>query len=155
MVLYKELGWSTYEPHPDGAELFQRICDQGKLGDFEALLEASDGEYINEVTVDDLLRFEEDWLVKTLDLDMSDDEDDADDEPLRKLDQSVFDDPNCPPNATCAAVDSDGDAYWYTCNPEDVYAGEYSWGADAAQYIGEYDASDWRNSKIVREKKDV
>lgn len=157
MRLIRELSWNTYEPHIEGAELFQRIRDQGKLQEFENYLiercSEDDGKTVREIDVDDILRFEEDDVVNALGLDMFDDDDDE--APLRKLDQSVFDDPNCPPNATCAAVDSGGDAYWYTCDPADVCVYDYSWVADASQYIGEYDASEWQHSKIVKERKDV
>lgn len=160
MRLIKELTWDIYEPHPDGAELFQRICDQGKLNEFENYLTdccaEDDGETVREIDVDDILRFEEDDVVNALGLDMSDGDDEAS---LRKLDQSVFDDPDCPSDATCAAVDSDGEAYWYNCDPADLstYPTGWTWkaGLIVPTYIGNFDASDWENSKIVREKKNV
>ena len=78
-VLYSELTWNSYRPHDDGAELFQRIVDQGKLQDFENLLvEGSEAGYVDEIEVDDMLRFEEDYLIDVLGLD----EDEEDDEGL-------------------------------------------------------------------------
>jgi hypothetical protein len=84
MILYKELTWDTYEPHPDAAELFDLIDQQGKLDEFENLLVETEGEYVDETYVDDLLRFEEDWVIETLNLDVSgtiyDDSDDEDED---------------------------------------------------------------------------
>lgn len=74
-VLYSELTWDSYRPHADGVELFQRIVDQGKLQDFENLLvEVSEAGYVDEIEVDDMLRFEEDYLIDVLGLDMTEDE---------------------------------------------------------------------------------
>ena len=84
MILYKELTWDSYQPHPDAAELFDLIDQQGKLDELEALLVETEGEYVDEIHVDDLLRFDEDWVIDTLDLDVSgtiyDDSDDEDEE---------------------------------------------------------------------------
>lgn len=165
MILYREIGWSQYEPREQDADLFQRICDQGKLPELEDYLVASSGsEYVNERDVDDLLWHEEPFVIKLLGLDMSDDEGDEDDEVLT-LGQWVFKRADCPKNATCAAVDANGDAWWYTCDPEKVKIdgpNATEWYSDSHEQdfnlnfklIESYfDASDWRNSKITREEK--
>ena len=76
MILYKELGWSTYEPHPDGRDLFDEIQERGKLSAFEEYLEESEGEFVDERTVDDLLRFEEKELRKALNMPEEDEDND-------------------------------------------------------------------------------
>ena len=157
MILYKEIGWSTYEPHEDARELFERICDQNKLVEFEEYLEEIEGEFVNEGFVDDLLRFEEPEVVRVLGLDMS--EDDADDAEALSMGQWVFLRDDCPKEATCAVVDEDGLAYWYTCDPDEVVVEGNLWVSDNCNLDSfpipeEFDASDWKNSKVIRQKND-
>ena len=163
MILYREIGWSQYEPREEDAELFQRICDQGKLNELEDyLVESSGSEYVNERDVDDLLWHEEPFVIKLLGLDMSDTGDDEgyDGELLYRLGQWVFRREDCPPGATCAAVDACGDAYWYSGDPNAVVVeeGMEHWSATGEGRLmkpiwGDFDTSDWQHSKIIREEK--
>ena len=75
MILYKELGWSTYEPTPSGRALFDEIQERGKLSEFEEYLEESEGGFVDERIVDDLLRFQEKELRKALNMPVEDDDD--------------------------------------------------------------------------------
>ena len=82
----------------------------------------------------------------------------------KKLTHEVFYRQDCPDNAACAVVDEQGVAYW--CRTADIepFFGMWSLnarGCKAVKYgewicekIGDgYDASDWKNSMILREEK--
>ena len=72
---------------------------------------------------------------------------------IMSLTQAVFD--NAPDWAKSAAVDSDGEAYFYSVSKSDLEMSE-SWYAYlhnddvSVDFIGEYDATDWQNSAIDR-----
>jgi len=96
MILYHEMTWDAYRPHDDARELFDQICDEGKLDELESLIdEMYDGGMIEEGQLDDLLRFEDDWVRDRLDLEEEeeeeeDDEDDyAGDDPDEEDDDDV------------------------------------------------------------------
>ena len=76
---------------------------------------------------------------------------------MRKLDYDVFDMPECPEDAVCAAVDADGRAFWYRTEPCVNQPGlgwftpdDFPGIAIIEQIPGEFDATDWTNSKILR-----
>ena len=74
---------------------------------------------------------------------------------LPKLTAEVFDRENCPEWAKWAAVDSCGNAYFYTVKPQ---AHRTRWGVSAFckfVNIGKFDASDWQNSLIKRPAKET
>lgn len=76
-----------------------------------------------------------------------------------KIGQWVFDLPECPKDATCAAVDAIGIAYWYTCDPSALKVTDSvaKWYTTRGRYLiipnRSFDASDWKNSKIIRKEK--
>lgn len=70
---------------------------------------------------------------------------------LPRLTVDVFCREECPEWAEYAAVDADGDAYWYAGKPRPLGAAWYQGGGYRASQIGpRYDASDWKNSLIER-----
>ena len=80
MLLYHEMTWDQYVPHESARELFEQICDEGKLDELERLIdEFYDGGMIEEGQLDDLLISEDDWVREQLDLEDEDEEDDEDD----------------------------------------------------------------------------
>lgn len=76
-----------------------------------------------------------------------------------KIGQWVFDLPECPKDVTCAAVDGDGVAAWYTTDPKRVtiHSTGNFWVRDdwstCVPIPGIFCSRDWRNSKIIKEKK--
>ena len=71
---------------------------------------------------------------------------------VKKLTVKVFDDPECPVDATCAAVDADGTAYWFNGDPEEVVVtGTNLWDTrgEWMAISGFFDSADWENSKII------
>lgn len=76
--------------------------------------------------------------------------------PRQKLTTDVFSMPECPAWAQYAAVDADGDAYWYDTKPPLREATWSSIGADHVKQITHgntklrYDSSDWEHSLIER-----
>lgn len=77
-------------------------------------------------------------------------------EQLPKLTAEVFNRPNCPEWAEYAAVDEDGEAYYFHKEPSEDNG---LWGSHEGDDIcpalipGEFDATDYENSLIKRERK--
>lgn len=71
---------------------------------------------------------------------------------MQGLTQDVFAASDCPDWAEYAAIDANGDAYYYAKKPRPT---EYRWlsaTADAVEYIGDPWYKDWRDSLIKRER---
>lgn len=73
------------------------------------------------------------------------------------LNEKVFQLDDCPDWAQYAAVDEDGEAYWYSSKPETV---ESSWIGDTYSPVvmvdgkaNVFDPTDWQHSLIERSKK--
>lgn len=64
----QDIDLNAYESNEDGQVTLDRIKEAGKISEFEALLEDMYPNGINEATLDDLLRFESDWLFDMLDI---------------------------------------------------------------------------------------
>lgn len=62
----KDIDLNVYESNEAGQVTLDRIKEAGKVGEFENLLEDMYPNGINEATLDDLLRFEADWLFSML-----------------------------------------------------------------------------------------
>ena len=73
---------------------------------------------------------------------------------FKKLDQSIFND--APPHLRWAAIEEDGSVYLFAKKPF-IDLCKWAAGTDEVEvYIGtEYDASDWQNSLIERESKEL
>ena len=74
---------------------------------------------------------------------------------LPKLTVAVFDHPDCPEWAKYAAIDKDGEGFYYEDKPE-CYGETAAWFCRCKRSFiikGVYDASDWRHSLIERIKK--
>lgn len=81
MVLYHEMTWDQYVPHESAKDLFDQICDEGKLDELERLIdEFYDGGMIEEGQLDDLLISDDDWVRGQLDLEEEEEEEEEEDE---------------------------------------------------------------------------
>lgn len=69
----------------------------------------------------------------------------------KQLDQSVFD--GVDSRYSYFAIDEDGSGGFYDQKPE--LCGDYFTSGDGWQPVGQYDASDWKNSLIARESKEL
>ena len=69
----------------------------------------------------------------------------------KKIDQSIFD--GVDSRYSYFAIDEDGRGGFYDQKPE--LCGDYFTSGDGWQPVGQYDASDWKNSLIEREKKEL
>lgn len=66
-VLY-ETSFDEFEPWADAVDTFNRICDEGKADEFEDLIEELYPNGIDETALNDILRFESDWVYESLDI---------------------------------------------------------------------------------------
>lgn len=64
-----DIDLNTYESNEAGQVTLDRIKEEGKIHEFEALLDDMYPNGLNETTLDDLLRFESDWLFSMLRID--------------------------------------------------------------------------------------
>ena len=73
------------------------------------------------------------------------------------LNEKVFELDSCPDWAQYAAVDADGEAYWYSSKPETVEGGwigdTYSPVIMVDGKVDVFDPTDWQHSLIERPKK--
>lgn len=70
----------------------------------------------------------------------------------KKLTQEVFQRADCPKWANWAEVDSNGCAYWFSHRPD---RGKFGWVSPAGLgtlIAGVFDATNWENSLIKRQK---
>lgn len=65
--------FSGFEPWSGAVETWDRIVQEGKVDDFESLLEDCYGEVVSETTINDILWFEEDWVFSSLGIRSPDD----------------------------------------------------------------------------------
>ena len=66
MKITYELDLGKFEAWSGGEETLDRILDEGKENDFEALLEELHPDGIDVTELNDLLRFETDWIYESL-----------------------------------------------------------------------------------------
>ena len=66
MTVTYELNLTTFEAWSGGEDTLSRILDEGKENDFIALLEEAYPDGIDETHLNDLLRFEADWIYESL-----------------------------------------------------------------------------------------
>ena len=66
MKITYELDLGKFEAWSGGEETLDRILDEGKENDFEALLEELYPDGIDVTELNDLLRFETDWIYESL-----------------------------------------------------------------------------------------
>lgn len=66
MKVYTELDLNSFEAWSGGEETLDRIREEGKTADLEALLEDLYPDGIDETNLNDILRFEDDWLYRSL-----------------------------------------------------------------------------------------
>lgn len=65
--------FSEFEPWSGAVETWDRIVQEGKVDDFETVLEDCYGEVVSETTINDILWFEEDWVFSSLGIRSPDD----------------------------------------------------------------------------------
>ena len=73
---------------------------------------------------------------------------------MKQLTQAIFN--GAPDWVKSAAVDSDGDTYFYSVFKKKLRVSGLWWGykhipTTTCDYVGEFDATDWQNSAIDRE----
>lgn len=78
MKVYSEIGIRQHEAWSGAKETKQRILDEGKEDNFDALIEELYPDGISETQLNDILWFEEEWLFESLGI--SNDEEDDDEE---------------------------------------------------------------------------
>lgn len=72
-----------------------------------------------------------------------------------KLTAEIFDLPNCPEWAVAAAVDAGGMCYVYDTTEVFAYENDACFKSAGGFFhgMGMYDASDWKNSLIIKQEK--
>ena len=78
MKIYTEMSLRNFEPWSGGEITYDRIYNAGMLDELESYLESEYPDGMDETELNDLFRFDEDWLFSILGID--DDEDDDDDD---------------------------------------------------------------------------
>ena len=68
MKLYREIYLSNFEPWSGAKSTFNRIENEDKLEQLEAILEEQYPDGMSETELNDLFWFEEDWLFEILDI---------------------------------------------------------------------------------------
>lgn len=95
ITITKEIDLEFYETHPYGQAILDRIINEGKVNEFEAILTDLYPEGIRESELDDMLRFEEDDICKWLDMrteeQVKEDIEDKEDE-IAKLEEAIEED---------------------------------------------------------------
>lgn len=66
MIVRVEYDLSDFQPWSGAVSTWDRIQDEGKLGEFEGVLEDLYPDGINETTLNDLLWFDSDWIYESL-----------------------------------------------------------------------------------------
>ena len=109
MTVTYELNLTTFEAWSGGEDTLSRILDEGKENDFIALLEEAYPDGIDETHLNDLLRFEADWIYQCLGM-MTDEEKEKaeeEEEERAKARESIRDYQDC--DSLCEHVNGDCD----------------------------------------------
>lgn len=78
MRIYKELDLTSFEPWSGATDTYDTICNADKLDELEALLEELYPDGIEETQLNDLLWFDDEWVLESLGI--SEEEDDEEEE---------------------------------------------------------------------------
>lgn len=81
MKITKEINLANFEPWSGAIDTFDKIYNAGKIDELEWILEDLYPEGMDETELNDLLWFDDEWILETLGID-EDDEGDEDDEEL-------------------------------------------------------------------------
>lgn len=79
MKIYSEINLCNFEPWSGAVETFNRIWNEDKMDELEAILVDLYPEGIDETGLNDLFWFEEEWLFDMLGIVDDDDEEDDED----------------------------------------------------------------------------
>ena len=66
MKIYKEVNVAHFEAWSGGEDTLDKIVEAGKEQDFESMIEDLYPEGIDETELNDLLRFDDEWIFETL-----------------------------------------------------------------------------------------
>ena len=66
MIVYKDIGLADFEPWSGAVSTYERIQNEGKLDQLEAILEEMYPDGVSETTINDILWFEEDSVFEWL-----------------------------------------------------------------------------------------
>lgn len=66
MIIKQEISLQDFEAWSGGEITLQTIIDEGKIGELESLLEELYPEGMEETQLNDILRFEDEWLFEQL-----------------------------------------------------------------------------------------
>ena len=80
MKVYREIDIRNFEPWSGAVQTYDRIWNENKLDELEALIDELYPDGIDETQLNDILWFEEDWLYETLGIEDEEDEEDEDEE---------------------------------------------------------------------------
>lgn len=72
MKIYYEKNIIDFDAWSGGEDTIQKIMDNDKEKEFESLIEELFPNGIGEMALNDLLRFEQDWIYKTLSIENED-----------------------------------------------------------------------------------
>ena len=74
MKLYKELDLTRFEPWSGAVDTYNTIYNAGKLDELESLLEDLYPDGIEETQLNDLLWFDDEWVLESLGISEEDDD---------------------------------------------------------------------------------
>ena len=78
MRIYKELDLTRFEPWSGAVDTYDTICNADKLDELESLLEDLYPDGIEETQLNDLLWFDDEWVLESLGI--SEEKDDEEEE---------------------------------------------------------------------------
>ena len=79
-MLYREMSIYDFEPWSGAEEAYDKIYNAGKLDELENILEDLYPDGIEETVLNDLLRFDEDYVLDLLGIEDDEEEDDDDEQ---------------------------------------------------------------------------
>lgn len=82
MKITKEIDLRNFEPWSGAVDTFDKIYNADKIDELEWILEDLYPDGIDETQLNDLLWFDDEWILETLGIDEDDEEGDEDDEEL-------------------------------------------------------------------------
>ena len=78
MKIYKEMSLREFEPWSGAVDTYELIISNGKEDDFELLIEEVYPNGIDEIALNDLLWFDSEWVLESLDIEEEEEEEDFD-----------------------------------------------------------------------------
>ena len=88
MKVFKEIGIADFKAWSGAVDTKQTILDNNKAEEFDAMIEDSYSDGIDETKLNDLLWFESEWIFECLEITEDEDEDDTEDEDTEDNDEA-------------------------------------------------------------------